>query len=173
MTFRDSVPVIAADLPTRLAALDVLLGANPASSVAVIDAERNVREAGPVLGALGLSVDGHLPLRVRALVERSSAQPDRSMTLPEDQVRIRHLRDAARKAIDFASGATRATLEDDELLRLALTKLVEIVGEAAKQVTESTRAEHPDVPWSAAARMRDLGQGFHLGRPTPVVASPR
>lgn len=41
------------------------------------------------------------------------------------------------------------------MLRLALTKLVEIVGEAAKQVTAETRRKHPEVPWSAAARMRD------------------
>lgn len=40
-------------------------------------------------------------------------------------------------------------------MRLALTKLVEIVGEAAKQVSEEGRAEFPNVPWSAAARMRD------------------
>ena len=33
--------------------------------------------------------------------------------------------------------------------------LVEIVGEAAKQVSEPTRAQHAAVPWSAAARMRD------------------
>ena len=36
-----------------------------------------------------------------------------------------------------------------------MTKLVEIVGEAAKQVSEPTRLVHPSVPWSAAARMRD------------------
>ncbi len=41
------------------------------------------------------------------------------------------------------------------MLRLALTKLVEIVGEAAKQISSVTRADHPEVPWSAAARMRD------------------
>ncbi len=46
-------------------------------------------------------------------------------------------------------------LDDDELLRLALTKLVEIVGEAAKQVTEPTRSRYAAVPWSAAARTRD------------------
>lgn len=34
----------------------------------------------------------------------------------------------------FSAGKKRADLDDDELLRLALTKLVEIVGEAAKQV---------------------------------------
>ena len=36
-----------------------------------------------------------------------------------------------------------------------MTKLVEIVGEAATQVSERTRSAHPEVPWSAAARMRD------------------
>lgn len=41
------------------------------------------------------------------------------------------------------------------MLRLALTKLVEIVGEAAKQISIETRSEYPLVPWSQAARMRD------------------
>ncbi len=41
------------------------------------------------------------------------------------------------------------------MLTLALTKLVEIVGEAAKQVSGETRDAHPEIPWSAAARMRD------------------
>ena len=77
------------------------------------------------------------------------------MTPPEDLIRIRHLREAAEKAVDFSIGATRQSLEDDELLRLALTKLVEIVGEAAKQVTLPTRQAHPSIPWAAAARMRD------------------
>lgn len=36
-----------------------------------------------------------------------------------------------------------------------MTKLVEIVGEAAKQVSPELRAEYPNVPWAAAARMRD------------------
>jgi uncharacterized protein with HEPN domain len=74
---------------------------------------------------------------------------------PEDEVRIRHLIDAARTAAQFVEGRDRADLETDEMLRLALTKLVEIVGEAAKQVTSSGRAELPEVPWSAAARTRD------------------
>lgn len=74
---------------------------------------------------------------------------------PDDEVRIRHLIDAARTAAEFVDGRERGDLETDEMLRLALTKLVEIVGEAAKQVSPSGRAEFPDVPWSAAARTRD------------------
>ena len=40
----------------------------------------------------------------------------------------------------------------DEILRLALTKLVEIVGEAAKGVSVATRSEYSTVPWEEAAR---------------------
>ncbi|MGL4177336.1 MAG: HepT-like ribonuclease domain-containing protein [Dermatophilaceae bacterium] len=65
------------------------------------------------------------------------------------------MREAAAKAISYSSGRTRSDLDDDELLRLALTKLVEIVGEAAKHVSTDLRSDHPDVPWAAAARMRD------------------
>lgn len=81
--------------------------------------------------------------------------PACSMKPPEDLVRLAHLRDAAAKAVELAAGTSRLALEDDEVLRLALTKLVEIVGEAAKHVSETTRREIPSVPWSAAARMRD------------------
>lgn len=74
---------------------------------------------------------------------------------PEDRVRLRHLVEAAEKAIAYSRTRTRADLDDDELLRLAMTKLVEIVGEAAKHVSPELRAAHPGVPWTAAARMRD------------------
>ena len=74
---------------------------------------------------------------------------------PEDAIRLRHMTEAAAKAADFVKTRAREDLDQDELLRLALTKLVEIVGEAAKHVSIETRATMPDVAWSAAARMRD------------------
>jgi uncharacterized protein with HEPN domain len=77
------------------------------------------------------------------------------MTPPEDRVRLAHLREAAEKAVRYSRATSRRELEDDEVLRLALTKLVEIVGEAAKQVSQPTRQAIPSLPWSAAARMRD------------------
>ncbi len=71
---------------------------------------------------------------------------------PEDEVRVRHLVDAATTARQFVAGRERGDLDSDEMLRLAPTKLVEIVGEAAKQVSQAAQTEMPDVPWSAAAR---------------------
>lgn len=74
---------------------------------------------------------------------------------PDDTDRLRHLREAAEKAVAYGAERTRRDLDSDELLRLALTKLVEIVGEAAKSISPQTRASYPTVPWGAAARMRD------------------
>jgi uncharacterized protein with HEPN domain len=46
----------------------------------------------------------------------------------------------AETAIRFLEDRSRSDVDDDEMLRHALTKLVEIVGKAAKQVTPETRA---------------------------------
>lgn len=73
---------------------------------------------------------------------------------PDDAARLRHLTEAAETAIGFVENRSRDDLDSDLMLRLALTKLVEIVGEAAKQVGDDTRESYPAVPWRAAARMR-------------------
>ena len=41
------------------------------------------------------------------------------------------------------------------MFRLALTRAIEIVGEAAGRVTAPTQQHHPDVPWRALAGMRN------------------
>ena len=41
------------------------------------------------------------------------------MTRRDDHVRLRHMLDFARKAIDHSRGRTRGDLDDDELLALA------------------------------------------------------
>lgn len=71
-----------------------------------------------------------------------------------DAVRLRHMLDAARKAASFVDGKRRNDLED-ELLSLALVRLLEIIGEAAKSVSEETKRRHPDVPWRLMAGTRD------------------
>jgi uncharacterized protein with HEPN domain len=65
---------------------------------------------------------------------------------PEDQVRVRHLVDAATTARSLVEGHERADLDTEEMLRLALTKLVELIGEAATQVTADGRPEMPEEP---------------------------
>jgi uncharacterized protein with HEPN domain len=62
-----------------------------------------------------------------------------------DGARLRHIRDAARQALAFVRGRSRADLDRDPLLGLALVRLLEIIGEAARGVSDSTRKSHPDI----------------------------
>lgn len=63
--------------------------------------------------------------------------------------------EASEQALAFVAGRVRADLDGDAMLRLALTRAVEIVGEAAGQVSEAGRAELPKVPWAQIVGMRN------------------
>jgi uncharacterized protein with HEPN domain len=68
---------------------------------------------------------------------------------PEDAVRLRHMRDAARDAISFARGRKRAELDTDRQLLYAILMGIGIVGEAAAKVSTEIRERHPEIPWPA------------------------
>lgn len=70
------------------------------------------------------------------------------MASPRDLVRLRERADAAKKVHAFSQGRTRADLDGDEMYALAVVRLLEIIGEAAKGVSESIRERHIGVPWS-------------------------
>ena len=74
---------------------------------------------------------------------------------PHDRVRLQHLLDALNSAIRFAQGRERADLDADEMLLFALTRAIEIAGEAASQVTAETRTQLPYLPWGSIVGMRN------------------
>ena len=73
----------------------------------------------------------------------------------DDDVRIRHILDAAREAIGFADGRSRADLDANRMLNLSLVRLLEIIGEAARGISPQFRQAHPDLPWKKMVGMRD------------------
>jgi len=75
--------------------------------------------------------------------------------MPPDEVRLRHMLDAARKTLAFTAGRSRSDLDTHEQLTLAVVRLLEIVGEAAKKVTRETRTAHPEIPWREIAGTPD------------------
>lgn len=73
----------------------------------------------------------------------------------EDVARIRHMIDAAETVRQFMAGRQRADLDSDRMLLFAVVRAIEVVGEAAGKVTEETRSDAPDIPWSAIVSMRN------------------
>ncbi len=62
--------------------------------------------------------------------------------------------DAAREAIQFARGRTRSDLDNDRMLVLSLIKDIEIIGEAAYQVSDEIRDRYSEIPWEDIIGMR-------------------
>jgi uncharacterized protein with HEPN domain len=62
---------------------------------------------------------------------------------------------AGTKALALLGGRSRVQFEADEILILALTRLLEILGKAAKAMPEETKAKEPDIPWKAITGTRD------------------
>ncbi len=65
---------------------------------------------------------------------------------PDDLIRVRHMIEAGESALRFITDCRRNDLEDNEMLRFALLRAVEIIGEAASKISLETRAEVPSVP---------------------------
>ena len=72
----------------------------------------------------------------------------------DPKVRLQHMREYAQKALAMIQGQKREDLENDEKLRLALTRLVELIGEAANQVPAEIKDLYPEIPWPKIIGMR-------------------
>jgi uncharacterized protein with HEPN domain len=73
----------------------------------------------------------------------------------DDEIRLRHMLDYAREAVEFVVGKTRADLERERLLQLGIVRLVEIVGEAAARISKETRDAYPEIPWAQIVGTRN------------------
>ena len=73
----------------------------------------------------------------------------------DDLVRLRHMLDASREAVAFASESSREELVGDRKLALALVKCIEILGEAASKVSAETKEGITGLPWSVMIGMRN------------------
>jgi len=72
----------------------------------------------------------------------------------DDSIYLGQMLDRAQKVIGKVRGKSRAEFDADEDLRLALTWLIQTIGEAARKVSASTRDSHPEIPWPQIMGMR-------------------
>lgn len=73
----------------------------------------------------------------------------------ESAVRLRHMLDYAREAVSLVQDKSRADLDIDRVLNLALVHLVEIVGEAASRVSKEVQNQYPQIPWPQVVSTRN------------------
>jgi uncharacterized protein with HEPN domain len=77
------------------------------------------------------------------------------MSRHDDAVRLRHMLDAAHRAVSLVAGKSRPEVAADDLAQLALARHLEIVGEAAGKVSPDYQAAHPEMRWPSMSGLRD------------------
>lgn len=68
---------------------------------------------------------------------------------------LQHILDEARFLLASSDGVDRAAFLQDETLKHAYVRSIEVIGEAAKRVPDSVRQQFPHIEWRAMAGMRD------------------
>ena len=85
------------------------------------------------------------------------------MTQHDHRVRLRHMLDHGREALQMIQGRERRDLDHNRMLQLSLTRLVEIVGEAASKIAPADRANYPRIPWPEMVGMHQrLVHGYDV-----------
>jgi uncharacterized protein with HEPN domain len=63
--------------------------------------------------------------------------------------------DHAREAVSMVRDKTRAELDTDRKLNLALVRLLEIIGEAAGRISKEDRDRYSNIPWAEIVGLRN------------------
>jgi len=78
-------------------------------------------------------------------------QPDK-----EDMARLWDMLDAAQAAVQFTCERQFDDFLEDRMVRNAVERNLEIIGEAAKCVSPALRDAHPEIPWRAIIALRNV-----------------
>lgn len=73
----------------------------------------------------------------------------------DDAVYLQHIRDAIAQTESYLAGVDRSTFLKTAMMRDAVIRQLEIIGEATKRISSNLRLKYPDVPWQDIAGMRD------------------
>jgi len=77
------------------------------------------------------------------------------MSQRDDDITLRQIRDAAEKVLALTGSRSRADLDSEWIVSLALMQLLQIIGEATRRLSESFRQQHAEVPWGRIISLRN------------------
>ena len=74
--------------------------------------------------------------------------------MKDDTLYLGHMLDMARTAQTFVCGRVYGDLKSDKAFEMALVHALQIVGEAARRVSEEFRRQQPHIPWRQIVAFR-------------------
>ncbi len=85
------------------------------------------------------------------------------MTMKDNLVYLEHIQDSLQQIIEYTANMEAHQFYGDRLVRDAVVRNFEVVGEAAKRLSEEFKTTNPQVDWKGMAGMRDVMIHDYLG----------
>ncbi len=73
-----------------------------------------------------------------------------------DEIRLRHIQDAILYIEKFSEGKKREDLYSHAMYRFSVERQLEIIGEAANNLSATLISQHSDVPWPQIISFRNF-----------------
>ncbi len=93
------------------------------------------------------------------------------MSSKNDSVYIKHILDSIDAITDFSQGMDKSELKTNRMKRSAIVREIEIIGEAAKNVSSDTKNKHSQVKWKEIVGTRDKMIHHYFGVDADIVFS--
>jgi len=76
--------------------------------------------------------------------------------MQRDQAHLADILLSARRAMDYLADKQKEDFLNDQQCQDAVVRRLEIIGEAARRVSEATRRSLPGLPWTSLIGMRNI-----------------
>ena len=73
----------------------------------------------------------------------------------DDRKRLVHILEAIERVERYAARGEQA-FRRDELIQTWMVRNIQVIGEAARALSQSLRDDHPNIPWSSVIGMRHV-----------------
>ncbi len=72
-----------------------------------------------------------------------------------DHVYLMHIQKSIDQILDYSANVTEPEFYESQLIKDAVVRNFEIIGEAAKNISNKTKSKYPNIAWKNMAGMRD------------------
>jgi len=89
--------------------------------------------------------------------------------MKENLAYIEHILLAIEKILEYTKGMSLLDFQKNEMAQDAVIRNIEIIGEAAKNISNDLKATYIEIPWKAMAGMRDKLIHDYMGVDSDVL----
>ena len=75
--------------------------------------------------------------------------------MKDDKVYLAHIDDAITQILSYTAGGRDAFMKN-RMIRDAVVRNLEIIGEATKNLSDEAKGRRPEIPWRRVAGLRDV-----------------